>query len=251
MAASSLTAEDRRSLSIQRWVGRITAPLWVPVCVAIMHLGFRWRIRGTAEARREFRRLRSESDAPILICANHLTMLDSFAIACALGSTWTYITDYGALAWNTPDREHFASTWWKRTLVYVMKCVPLDRGGDRRAVGKTLNRILYMLSKGEVALVFPEGRRSRKSRVDTEAVTYGVGRLVKNLPGCRVLCVYLRGDGQKFWTDTPTRGEQFEILVRSFEPKTDQRGMRASVDISNQVLHQLAEMEQEYFDGRQ
>jgi hypothetical protein len=251
VSGSSITAEDRRSLTIQRWVGRLTAPLWVPVCVAIMHLGLRWRFRGAGEARREYRRLRSESDAPILICANHLTMLDSFAIAFGLGTAWTYVVDYGALPWNTPEREHFASTWWKRALVYVMKCVPVDRGGDRRAVGKTLNRVLYVMSTGEAALVFPEGGRSRTSRVDTEAVTYGVGRLVKNLPGCRVLCVYLRGDGQDVWTDAPARGETFDIRVRSFEPKSDHGGMRASIDISSQILNQLAEMEQEYFDGRQ
>jgi 1-acyl-sn-glycerol-3-phosphate acyltransferase len=215
-----------------------------------MKFGFGWRIEGMAEARRVFARVRGESRAPLLVCGNHLTMLDSFLIAWALAGPAAYVRDYGALPWNTPERENFASTWWKRTLVYLMKCVPVERGGDRRAVGAVLNKLIHLMERGEVALVFPEGGRSRSSRVDTDAVTYGVGRIVKALPGCRVVCVYLRGEDQESWSGTPKRGERFRVQAESFEPKTDQRGMRGSLDISRQILTRLAEMERRHFDGR-
>ena len=46
-------------------------------------------------------------------------MFDSFVIAWALGSPRWYLRDFAALPWNTPERVHFASTWWKRALVYL------------------------------------------------------------------------------------------------------------------------------------
>jgi 1-acyl-sn-glycerol-3-phosphate acyltransferase len=134
--------------------------------------------------------------------------------------------------------------------VYLIKCVPIERGGDRRAVGAVLNKLVWLMKRGEVALVFPEGGRSRTGRVDTEAVTYGVGRIVKALPGCRVVCVYLRGESQESWSALPRRGDRFRIQAEAFEPKTDQKGMRGSLDINRQILTRLAEMEQRHFDGR-
>ena len=247
--SSGLDPRERRALDRQRRIGRWLAPLWVPVCVGIMRFALRFRIEGAAAARGEYARLRRES-APLLVCANHLTMFDSFVIAWALASPAWYVRHYSSLPWNTPEREHFASTWWKRALVYVMKCVPVRRGGDRGEVGKTLEKLVYLMQQGEAALVFPEGGRSRTGRVDTEAVTYGIGRIVKSLPGCRVLCVHLRGEGQASWSTRPAVGERFHVAVESFEPKTDQRGLRGSLDISAQILARLARLEERYFDGR-
>lgn len=215
-----------------------------------MRLVFGWRVEGLDEVRRTYSRLRLESKAPLLICANHLTMFDSFVIGYALASPGFYLRDFGAVPWNTPAHENFAATWWKRTLVYLMKCVPVKRGGDRKAIGEVLGKIVYLMGLGEVALVFPEGGRSRTGRVDTEAVTYGVGRIVRAQPGCRVLCVYLRGEGQDSWSTRPSRGERFHVHMECFEPKTDQRGMRGTLDINRQVLGRLAALEQGHFEAR-
>ena len=187
----------------------------------------------------------------MLVCGNHLTMLDSFLITMVLGGPWYLITHYASIPWNTPARENFARVWWMRILVYLLKCVPVSRGGDRRAIGNVLARISWLLSIGEVALIFPEGGRSRTGRVNTEAVTYGVGRIVRALPDCRVLCVYVRGDRQQGYTALPARGDRFRVILRSLEPKTTQRGLRGSLDISKQVISQLADMERRYFDDRQ
>jgi hypothetical protein len=101
-----------------------------------------------------------------------------------------------------------------------------------------------------VALVFPEGGRSRSGRVDVEAAAYGVGRIVNALPGCRVLCVYLRGETQETFSDLPSRGERFHISVACIEPKSDRAGLRGSLDVARQITTRLAEMERSYFDGR-
>jgi 1-acyl-sn-glycerol-3-phosphate acyltransferase len=251
LAAPELARRDRLRLLAQREVGRILAPLWVPITASVMRLGFGWRVASLSDTRRAYRRLRRESSSPLLVCANHLTLADSFLIGVALGSPGWYLLHFASLPWNTPERENFARTWWMRALVYVMKCVPVERGGDRREVGQTLARITWLLSRGETALVFPEAGRSRTGRVDTAAASYGVGRIVKSLPGCRVLCVYLRGDAQRTWSDLPARGDRFRVTLAPMEPKTERRGMRGSVEIGRQILAGLAELERRHFDGRQ
>lgn len=247
MAAQELRLRDRAVLLLQREVGRLLAPIWIPVAVAIMRFGMGWRIEGTQEARERFRKLRSGSKGGLLLCANHLTMVDSFVIAWALAPAWWYLLHYGSVAWNTPERENFARTWPMRALVYVMKCIPVRRGGDRREVGRVLARMSWVVSRGEVGLIFPEGGRSRSGRVDTAATTYGVGRIVRGLSGVRVLCVYLRGDGQASWSDLPARGERFRVRVAELEPKSERSGLRGSLEVSRQVLGRLAEMEREHF----
>jgi hypothetical protein len=247
-----LTARESVGLLAQLAVSRVLSPLWVPLTSALMRFGMGWRVvpAERAAARREYRRLRGESEAPILICANHLTMFDSFVIGWALGYDRDYLLDFGALPWNTPERVHFASNWWKRILAYLYKCVPVTRGSDRTEVAKVLEKVRFLLARGQVALVFPEGGRSRSGRVEVDAAAYGVGRIVNALPGCRVLCVYLRGEGQDTYTDLPRRGERFHVSVACIEPKSDRAGLRGSLDVARQITARLAEMEQRYFDGR-
>jgi hypothetical protein len=247
-----LPARERAALLVQLAVSRLLSPLWIPLTNLLMRFALGWSIDAAerAAARRIYRRVRRESDAPLLVCANHLTMFDSFVVGWAIGSTGTYLRDFGALPWNTPETLNFASTWWKRALVYLYKCVPVQRGSDRTEVAKVLEKVRFLLAHGQAALVFPEGGRSRTGRVEVESAAYGVGRLVTSLPGCRVLCVYLRGEGQTSWTDLPRRGERFRVEVACIEPKTDQRGLRGSLDIARQITAQLAEMERRHFDGR-
>jgi len=245
--APTLSAAGRRALRLQRAVSLLLAPLWIPVFTALMWGALRWRIADAAPLRRAYARLRAESRAPLLVCANHLTMLDSFVIGWALGGIGFYLRDFAALPWNTPERVHFADTWWKRALVYLLKCVPISRGSARGEVALVFEKLRFLMLRGDVALVFPEGGRSRSSRVEEANAAYGVGRLVNSLPGCRVLCVYLRGAGQHTWTDWPARGERFRATAQCFEPQSEARGLRASLDVSRQIVRRLAEMERAHF----
>jgi 1-acyl-sn-glycerol-3-phosphate acyltransferase len=246
-----LAESDARALRRQRAISRALSPLWIPVFVSLMALAFRWRIEGAGELQRSYRQIREGSRAPLLICANHLTMLDSFVIGWALGGSWWYLTHFSSLPWNTPERVHFASTWWKRALTYLLKCVPITRGSDRKEVARVLAKVEYLLKLGEVVMVFPEGARSRSGRVELESAAYGVGRIVASVPGCRVLCVYLRGDSQEGMTDAPATGEVFRGRTALLEPKSDQRGLRGSLDISRQIVAKLVELERSHFDDRQ
>lgn len=243
--ALSLSAAEQGRLLRQRWVGRVLAPLWVPLASVVLRFGFGYRIAAVRELRERYAAERRESDAPLLLCANHLTLIDSFLVAWALGTPGSYVRDFGALPWNTPERANFAASWWLRLGTYLMKCVPISRGGDRNEIAASLARVAYLLRSGDVTLIFPEGGRSRSGRVEIESAAYGVGRLVKAVPGCRVLCVYLRGRGQGTWSSFPRRGEVFDVSLASIEPKSDRAGLRGSLEIARQIVGQLARMEQE------
>ena len=55
----------------------------------VMTYIFRWKIEGVKSSRAEYSRLRKAS-VPVLICANHLTKLDSALIGWALGGMTFY-----------------------------------------------------------------------------------------------------------------------------------------------------------------
>jgi 1-acyl-sn-glycerol-3-phosphate acyltransferase len=245
-ALPPLSAADVRSLARQRRVGRILAPLWVPLTAAAMRFVMGWRIENARELRERYRRLRGESRGPLLVCANHLTMIDSVVVAWALGTPAFYLRDYASLPWNVPEARNFAAAWWSRAVVYVMKCLPILRGADRKEAALVLAHVAHVLRQGDVALVFPEGGRSRTGRVDPEAAAFGVGRLVKAVPGCSVLCLYVRGVGQHTYSDVPARGERFRGEIAVFEPKSDVGGLRGSLEIARQIVGRLAEMEQAF-----
>ena len=251
MAEVVIEESDRRALLRQRWLSRLLSPLWVPLFTLGMRFGARWRVEGMSELRAQYAKIRETSRAPLLICANHLTMYDSLVIAWALGGPGFYLAHFDAIPWNTPEKANFASTWWKRALAYIVKCVPVERGSDRQEVARVLDHMRFLMERGEVGLIFPEGGRSRTGRVEIDSAAYGVGRLVTSMPGCQVLCVYARGVEQETWSETPRRGERFRLRTALFEPKSDARGLRGSLDISKQIVSRLVEMEEAWFRDRQ
>ena len=241
---------ERRKLALQRGVSRWLSPIAFPLIAIALRYGLGYRIEGLRQLRRSYRRICLERDGPFLICANHLTMIDSFMIAWALGSPWWYLRHFSSLPWNVPERSIFAGTAAMRAAVYVLKCLPIERGGSRAEVMRVLRKLAHVISNGEVALIFPEAGRSRTGRVNLESAAIGVGRVYRSVPRCQVLCVYLRGDRQVSYSGMPVRGEVFRGSLALIEPKTDQAGLRGSRDIAQQIVARLGALEQEYFDGR-
>jgi 1-acyl-sn-glycerol-3-phosphate acyltransferase len=245
-----LPPRARFAVELQRGVSRLLSPLWVPGAIAVLWLALGYRVNGIERLRSQFRRIRRETRGPLLVCANHLTMIDSAIITWAFGSPGWYLLNFSAIPWNLPERRNFAYSPLSEILSYVMKCLPITRGGARAEVAEVLARFIYLLSRGEVGMVFPEGGRSRSGRVDVEVAVAGVGRIVAALPGCRVLCVYLRGTHQETFSTIPVRGEEFRMRLSTIEPRTRHAGVRGSHDIARQIVAKLAEMEEEHFDGR-
>jgi hypothetical protein len=228
-----------------------SGPVWVGLSTLVMRFYFRYRIANQNQLREQYRRIRAQSDAPIVICGNHLTLVDSFLMAWSMGSGFYWLTHPDELPWNTPESKNFGRTRLSRLLIFIAKCIPITRGGAREGVGDVLERVKHLLFRGETALLFPEAGRSRSGRVEEGSGAWGVGRVVGSVPGCRVLCIYLRGRQQKTWSDFPVKGDVMDVSFACIEPKSDLRGARRSRDIAQQVVRQLVRMEEEYFDARQ
>ncbi len=176
-------------------------------------------------------------------------MIDSALVASALGSPGFFLRRFAALPWNLPEQDHFAANPASAALAYLLKCLPRHRGGSRRELARVLERAAWLLRGGESVLVFPEGRRSRSGRVERDAVTWGPGRLLGAVPDCRVLCVYLRGDRQTGMSVLPARDQRIRVSFACLEPKTEQQGLRRSLDLTRQILATLAGLEAQHFDA--
>ena len=98
--------------------------------------------------------------SPLLICANHLTMVDSFLIAWALGSPSWLLRDRLRLA----ALEHPGAEELRRRplpapcLIFLAKCIPITRGGAREDVGDVLERVTLPARPGRDGLHLSRGR---------------------------------------------------------------------------------------------
>ena len=230
---------------------RIIACVAFPLVGSLAYLLMRWvmgyRILNLREFRRRYNELRRTSPGPILICANHLTKIDSVIINWSLASVWSHMCSFKFYPWNLPERERYAGNIFLRLICYLGSCIPVDRGGDRDKVRNALNKLIYLLKKENTVTLFPEGQRSRTGVVNSKDFSYGVGRLVKGVENCKVVCIYLRGAHQKSYGSIPRRGERFYLDLALIKPKSIYTGLRATRDIASQIVHKLEQMEKAYF----
>ena len=247
-----LSPKERFSLWLQREVSRITSWFWIPASAFTMRFLLGYRIRNASRLRKRFRSMIRESDGPVLICANHLTMVDSALVAWALGGTWWSVFNFRWVPWNLPEVTNFADSALAHVAIWLTKCLPIRRGGRREEVSNVLRRVEHLLSHGETALIFAEGGRSRTGRVEPDRVAHGMGRIASSVAGCKALCVYLRGDRQQSWSMLPVVGDSFYVDIDIFEPTSSERsGIRRSRDFARQIGERLASMEEKYFARRQ
>jgi 1-acyl-sn-glycerol-3-phosphate acyltransferase len=237
-----VSPEERRHLRLQMVCGHLALGAVWTASVATMRLGRNNRVHGVREARRLYRRALA-AGRPTLICANHLTMVDSAFLHWALASPVDYALHYRRFSWNVAAAENFAKNAALRALTFLSKTLAIERQGDDAHRKAVLNRLRWLFAHGEVITIFPEGTRSRTGRVDPSAVTYGIGQLLQDHPDPQVLCCYLRGRRQRGATTVPAWGDTLDLKVELLEPKTDQTAMRGARDLSRQVINALAGLE--------
>ncbi len=239
----------RRLFRFQYFFGRLAIFIAAPlVLLGIRIAGF--RVRDLCRVRLTVRRLMKRHPGPWLICANHLTLIDSVILVYAMIPAHRYMIRYRMLPWNIPEYMNFYKSRMVRTACFLAKCVPVVRGGDRERVNMALEKCVCLLKKGENLMIFPEGTRSRAGRVNTDEFPYGLGRLMCKVPECRVMCIYLRGDGQSTYSRFPGYAETFTMAVEECRPRTAYKGLRAQRDLTAQIIRHLAEMEKRYFAFR-
>jgi 1-acyl-sn-glycerol-3-phosphate acyltransferase len=246
-----LDSKTIRRIRTQRLFGRWSIFLLAPLFVAAIKLAG-YRVQNLCETRRRIREILRSHPGPWIICANHLTLIDSAILTHAMAPVWVYMADYGRLPWNLPERRNFHRNRFLKVFCYLAKCIPVTRRGERETIRVALAKCIYVLKSKDSLLVFPEGGRSRTGLVDKENYAYGVGRLLARVPDCRVMCVYLRGEGQTGYSNFPRRGERFVMDIRELNPRTvtGQTGLRAQKDYAKQIIDTLGRMETAYFAGR-
>ncbi len=223
----------------------IAAPL---VLLAIRIIGY--RVRDIDNIRKKISRWLKKHPGPWLVCANHLTLIDSVILLYAMMPVTHYLARFDRMPWNVPEYMNFSRNRLVRVMCYLTKCIPVHRGGDREGVSAILRKCAWILASGGNLMIFPEGTRSRSARINTRDFPYGTGRLFLNTPGCRVMCVYLRGDSQETYSDFPRTGETFTMAVEECFPKTRLKGLRAQRDCASQIIRHLSRMEAQYFASR-
>jgi hypothetical protein len=234
-------------LLLQYGIGRAAALILAPLYFAVIGL-MGYRIENLRAIRQACRREFQRHEGPWLICANHLTVADSLILSYAMLSLVAHWRFYRWIPRNLPERNNLRNPILV-LLCYLSKCIPVQRGGPRDKMKRTLDKCTYLLSRRQRLLIFPEGGRSRTGRVDREQYSYGVGRFLADSNGeLQVMCLYLRGNGQVSYSLIPDFGERFTVLMNVFKPKkTALTGLRAQRDYAGQIIQRLAEMEDKYF----
>ncbi len=247
-------AAIRAALRIQKILGRLIFPALYTVLASALRflMGYRIDAGDLKRVRALFREM-GRSGSPVLVCANHLTMIDSVIMLWAFAGPAQYTLRFSRLCWNVPAVENFAHSLSQRIVTYLAKCLPIDRQGDKQHIDGIFAKLRWLLSQGEYVMLFPEGARSRTGRFQADEITYGAGRLVQAVPECDVLCVYLRGEGQATYSNYPQKRERFRIAARRLPARalrTDLPGLRGAREISRAIAAEIAGMETEYFAGR-
>jgi 1-acyl-sn-glycerol-3-phosphate acyltransferase len=242
-----LARKMRSSVRFQRFIGWISFPILGPIIVMLLR-GKGYSVAGHSR-HRDFFRASMKDTRPLLICSNHLTMIDSVILQWAFGSIGSYLVGYRQFPWNVPAREVFASRWYYRLVIFLTKCIPIDRTGSKEHHEEVIQKMEYILRLGDPFIVFPEGGRSRRGTFDLDNLTYGIGRIIKDIGDCRVLCVYLRGHLQERYTSFPPEGSRFSVLYEIIEPRTEEKGIRGERDLATQVGMKIKELEARWFDA--
>jgi 1-acyl-sn-glycerol-3-phosphate acyltransferase len=241
---------ERLFLGLQYVLGHLAVVLTAPLIFLAVRLR-RYRIRDLKRLRSEVARLHKEHEGPWLICPNHLTMIDSVVISYGMASLGGHILRFRRVPWNLPERKNFQRNIFLTVLCYLAKCLPVNRGGSREELQRLLDKCRRVLDWKQSLLVFPEGGRSRTGRINQENFSYSVGRFVDENPNCRVMLVYLRGDGQETYGSMPRFGEHFTMNVEQFDPGREEGGgLRLQREYARRIVERLAGMEDEYFAGR-
>lgn len=240
---------DLAQIRMQYYWGRlfifIAAPL---LALLIRMLGY--RIRNLTAIRERIDAYYKAHPGPWMICANHLTMVDSFIICYAMFPFYQYMVEYRRVPWNVPEKLNFNRNIFLTAVCYLLKCIPIIRGGEREIIHSFFLKCSYLFDKRETLMIFPEGSRSRTGRIEPESVSYGPGRLLSGRTDCRVLCVYLRGDHQSGYGVYPQKNEGFYMAVDLLMPAVAQKGLRVQREISRKIIGKLEEMERAYFETR-
>ncbi|MEW5784863.1 MAG: lysophospholipid acyltransferase family protein [Bacillota bacterium] len=114
------------------------------VFVVLFKLFYRWRIEGKENI---------PADGPLIICSNHISWLDPFAVGSAVPAR---------LRVHFMAKNELFQNWFVAFLLNKVGAFPVNRSvADYGAI----RRSYQLLKEGKVLSLFPEGTRSKSGRL--------------------------------------------------------------------------------------
>lgn len=240
-----------KKVRLQSLICRILLLPFGGILLLLMKYFRGYRIENMQEIRQAFKEIWAEKQRtkkPLIICANHLTFIDSALIIWALASNFWYVFNYDAFTWNLPAGDFFKKKLRYHATLYLTKCIFLDRQGSSAHKNAVLNLCRHLLEKGNVVLIFPEGQRSRTGIFDNERLRFGVGKIISSLENAQVLCIYLRSPQQETFSNYPPKNAVFKLKMRLIEPKIyDGDKKKTSIEAVGEIGAAIKQMEEEFF----
>ncbi len=242
-----LTYKNKLNLEAQRVASRCLFVLFGPLMSFLFYFYFKYEAKDVSKIRSRYRQLLKEANGPVLICSNHLTLIDSIIQSILFNSTIGYLYNFKSLPWNLPEKKNFYHKFHWRLICYLGKCIPVVRGGSIKESKNSLSKMQYILKKGDTLSVFPEGKRSRDGKVDDENFSYASGQILEKNPNAKILCVYMRGNKDGGYGNFPKKGEDFYLEMDLIDCQSPLTGRRKARDLSTQIISKLKNMEGEYY----
>jgi 1-acyl-sn-glycerol-3-phosphate acyltransferase len=123
---------SKPSIPLKIWFQYLMGQLFYPFMWWVI-LGFkmmRVRIENLKGLRRYYKELTEKNQAPLLICPNHMTYIDSIILIYAFANHFWYVPNFRKHMWNLVAKE-YAKNWLFRFVCYFSTCIFLDRGKEK------------------------------------------------------------------------------------------------------------------------
>jgi 1-acyl-sn-glycerol-3-phosphate acyltransferase len=195
---------------------------------------FLWRIRVTDIDR-------VPHTGPAIICANHISFLDSPFLMWSLPRKLTFV-----------GKAEYLDSWKTRYLFPAVGMIPIDRSGGE-ASKRALEAARQVLERGELFGIYPEGTRSRSGKLHKGHT--GAARLSMET-GAPVVPVGIRGTDRIQPPEAKLPRLFLPCELRFGRPiRPDKYGARAEHDrlvlreMTDEVMFEIRELSgQEYVD---
>jgi 1-acyl-sn-glycerol-3-phosphate acyltransferase len=175
-----------------------------------------------------------------IIAPNHISVLDSFFVPCALPRRITYV-----------GKAEYLDSFKTRHLFPALGMVPIDRRGGRQALA-ALDTASELLEAGELFGIYPEGTRSRDGLLHKGHT--GVARLALRT-GAPIIPVGLQGTDEVMPAGA-RRPNLFRSVRVRFGPPIEMsryRGQRENRllyrQIADELMYEIGQLSgQQYVD---